>query len=62
MTYAIDEMAPIMWVFFVILAFVIFIGILRFGYIWVMEDPCRAYRVLAYWFGPVGEHCGMVVE
>lgn len=57
MSYAIDEMAPWMWVFLIILGVVILLAVLKFAYVWVAEDPCRAYRIIAHYWGPVGGHC-----
>jgi hypothetical protein len=57
MTYAIDEMAPIMWVFIIILLIAVVISLIRFVYIWVASDPCAAYDMMAFWWGKVGEHC-----
>ena len=58
MSYAIDEMAPYMWIFILILAFVIFIGICMLIYRYVAEDPCRTYNFIAAYWGRVGDHCG----
>lgn len=57
MSYAIDEMAPIMWVFIIILGLGILIAILHFLYVWVAEDPCRAYDLISTYWGRVGDHC-----
>jgi hypothetical protein len=57
MSYAIDELAPFMWIFFLILGFVILIGICMLIYRWVASDPCQAYNMIAFYWGRVGDHC-----
>lgn len=57
MTYAIDELAPVMWIFFVILGIVILIGICMLVYRFIAEDPCRAYNMISFYWGRVGDHC-----
>lgn len=57
MSYAIDELAPIMWVFIVIFILVLIAGLLHFAYEWIMADPCRAYALASRIFGKVGDHC-----
>ena len=57
MSYAIDELAPVMWIFIIIFILVLVAGILHFGYQWIMMDPCRAYNMASRVFGPVGDHC-----
>lgn len=57
MTYAIDEMAGWMWIFIFVLVIAVIIAALHFAYVWVAEDPCRAYRIVAHWWGPIGDHC-----
>lgn len=57
MSYAVDEMAPWMWIFLFILGLIILIALLRFGYQWVAEDPCRAYNLIARYWGRIGDHC-----
>jgi len=57
MSYAIDELAPWMWVFILLLAGVLLIAGIHELYIWVANNPCDAYRLVARWWGPVGDHC-----
>lgn len=57
MSFAVDEMAPWMWVFLVILVIVVIFAALKFLYVWVAEDPCRAYNLVAHYWGRVGDHC-----
>jgi len=57
MTYAIDEMAPWMWIFFAALLVVAVVSTLHFLYVWVAEDPCRAYDLISHYWGRIGDHC-----
>lgn len=57
MSYAIDELAPWMWVFIIVLMGALLIAGIHELYVWVATDPCRAYRLVAHWWGPVGDHC-----
>lgn len=57
MSFAVDEMAPWMWVFLVILLIVVIFAILKTGYVWVAEDPCRAYNLISHYWGRIGDHC-----
>jgi hypothetical protein len=57
MTYAIDEMAPIMWVFFLVIVVVAFFAVGHFIYVWAASNPCAAYNLISHWWGRVGDHC-----
>jgi hypothetical protein len=57
MTYAIDELAPWMWVFIIILGITLLIAGVHELYVWVAQHPCDAYRLVAHWWGPIGDHC-----
>jgi len=57
MTYAIDEIAPWMWIFFIVLIIVAVVSTLHYLYVWVAEDPCAAYELIARYWGRIGDHC-----
>lgn len=56
-TYAIDEMAPWMWLFAGLLEMIIFIAVLHHIYVWAAENPCEAYNFISHWWKKVGDHC-----